>query len=275
MENRYKISYDIKRYTITNIKFKQGDVDSSVLEISLFDDGVPVDISGENIEFRFLKPDKTIVYQDFSNGVTILDATKGRVSCVLKSNTLAVPGIVKCEIHRGKDNKQLTTPTFNFLVESSIGEDGIKSTNYIKLIDSKLIDWQSQIDSIQSDYNDLKRIIIDENQAANLQNQINSANVQITKNSQQISDMQAYVGYTDNDIVGVEVDFKNKVFTRLAGAVGKILVPTLIQSKLLVEEKDVLLQMMERFLLIMVKQLTQKQVLYYKKLQKWKNLCNR
>ncbi|WP_392462388.1 phage tail protein [Streptococcus parasuis] len=36
-----------------------------------------------------------------------------------------------------------------------------------------------------------------------------------------ISDLQAFVGYTDADIYGVEVDFKNKVFTRLAGAVNK------------------------------------------------------
>lgn len=37
----------------------------------------------------------------------------------------------------------------------------------------------------------------------------------------QISDLQSYVGYTDTDIVGVEVDFKNKKFTRLAGAVNR------------------------------------------------------
>lgn len=37
----------------------------------------------------------------------------------------------------------------------------------------------------------------------------------------QISDLQAFVGYTDADIYGVEVDFKNKAFKRLAGAVNK------------------------------------------------------
>lgn len=36
-----------------------------------------------------------------------------------------------------------------------------------------------------------------------------------------ISDLQAFVGYTDTDIVGVEVDFKNRKFTRLAGAVNR------------------------------------------------------
>lgn len=36
-----------------------------------------------------------------------------------------------------------------------------------------------------------------------------------------ISNLQAYIGYTDNDIYGVEADFRNKTFTRLAGAVNK------------------------------------------------------
>ena len=37
----------------------------------------------------------------------------------------------------------------------------------------------------------------------------------------EITDIQSFIGYTDADIYGVEVDFKNKKFTRLAGAVGK------------------------------------------------------
>lgn len=37
----------------------------------------------------------------------------------------------------------------------------------------------------------------------------------------EITDIQSYIGYTDADIYGVEVDFKNQRFTRLAGAVGK------------------------------------------------------
>ncbi len=36
-----------------------------------------------------------------------------------------------------------------------------------------------------------------------------------------ISDIKSFIGYTDNNIVGVEADFKNKKFTRLAGAVNK------------------------------------------------------
>lgn len=35
------------------------------------------------------------------------------------------------------------------------------------------------------------------------------------------SDLSGYIGYTDNDIYGLEADFENSVFTRLAGAVRK------------------------------------------------------
>lgn len=37
----------------------------------------------------------------------------------------------------------------------------------------------------------------------------------------EIADLKAFVGYSDGDIYGVEVDFKNSKFTRLAGAVNR------------------------------------------------------
>lgn len=37
----------------------------------------------------------------------------------------------------------------------------------------------------------------------------------------EIADLKAYIGYTDDDIVGVEADFANNKFTRLAGAVNR------------------------------------------------------
>lgn len=40
------------------------------------------------------------------------------------------------------------------------------------------------------------------------------------KTTQEVDEVKAYIGYTDEDIVGLCVDFENKTFTRLAGAVG-------------------------------------------------------
>ncbi|MGN1201824.1 MAG: hypothetical protein ACI4RF_00900 [Eubacterium sp.] len=38
--------------------------------------------------------------------------------------------------------------------------------------------------------------------------------------SNEVEDIKAYIGYTDSDILGLQVDFENKTFTRLAGAAG-------------------------------------------------------
>lgn len=43
--------------------------------------------------------------------------------------------------------------------------------------------------------------------------------IQVLEN--EIADLKAFVGYSESDIYGVEVDFKNKKFTRLAGAVNR------------------------------------------------------
>lgn len=40
------------------------------------------------------------------------------------------------------------------------------------------------------------------------------------KTTQEVEDIKAYIGYTDDDIVGLCVDFENKTFKRLAGAVN-------------------------------------------------------
>lgn len=37
----------------------------------------------------------------------------------------------------------------------------------------------------------------------------------------EMSEIEAYIGYTDEDIAGIEADFENNTFTRLAGAIGK------------------------------------------------------
>ena len=42
----------------------------------------------------------------------------------------------------------------------------------------------------------------------------------ITNLQNQIDDLKGYVGYTEDDIIGVEVDLDNNSFTRIAGAVG-------------------------------------------------------
>ena len=58
-------------------------------------------------------------------------------------------------------------------------------------------------------------------QATDKAAEISASAEQIAENSANIEDIKAYIGYTDEDIVGLCVDYENKMFSRLAGAVGK------------------------------------------------------
>lgn len=160
LENRYKFNYDIKKETTVDIKFKQGNIDSSVLEVTLLDNRANIDITGEEIEFRFKKPDNTIVFQDFQSGVKIVDNKKGRIECILMANTIAASGIVVCDIHRKKAGRELTTLSFNFMVEESINGDMIISSNYISAIDNKLIEINNNEEERKKTHLDFKGDIV-------------------------------------------------------------------------------------------------------------------
>ena len=138
MENRYKITIDMKNRVISNIKFKQGDTDSSVLEINLVDNSLAVDVTGQTIVFNFAKSDGTIVTQNITTGVSIINALTGNFQCILKNDTLAAPGLVNCEITFSDSGKILSTVTFNFNVAKSIGIGEI-STNYISQIETIIV----------------------------------------------------------------------------------------------------------------------------------------
>lgn len=50
---------------------------------------------------------------------------------------------------------------------------------------------------------------------------LNDVNEEISDTNADIADLKAYIGYTDGDILGLQADFENNVFTRLGAAVGK------------------------------------------------------
>lgn len=58
---------------------------------------------------------------------------------------------------------------------------------------------------------------------ADTNNYFTSDNVEgaLSETGMKINELEGYIGYTSSDIYGVEVDFKNNKFTRLANAIGK------------------------------------------------------
>ena len=155
MENRYSLILDFKQSSFTNIKFVQNDIDTSVLEFMICNQGVPVNLTDQVVTFAFLKSDQTLVLQDVSSGVSTLDATNGKIECILKSQTLAAVGIVKAEISFSDvSGKKLSTAQFNFTVTASIDNgEGILSSNQITVIDAKLLDIQAQYNDDSTQWN--------------------------------------------------------------------------------------------------------------------------
>ena len=149
MENRYKLTIDLKSKMITNnTLFKQGNAGTSVLEITLVDEGLPVNITGQTLQFNFLRSDNAVVSQDNTTGVTILDALTGKFECVLKAATLAVDGKVEAEIVFTEGVNVLSSTTFIFYVDASIG---LLSIKYISSIVGALEGWQNTFLTSQND----------------------------------------------------------------------------------------------------------------------------
>ena len=72
--------------------------------------------------------------------------------------------------------------------------------------------------------------------------------------------LQKQIIPTPFPIYGVEVDYENKTFVRLAGAVGRQMVQILTASLLSVAEEGATLQIMEQLMLTMVMRGTLKMV---------------
>jgi len=161
MENRFLLTLDFKLKTTRSISFVQNNVGTSVLEISVVDGGQVtdpatglltggnvIDITGQTISLAFLKPDNTLVIQDETTGVAILDALVGKLECILLSNTLAATGVIKAEVSFSKDGNKLSTTQFNFTVSKSLDNgSGVLSSNQIPIIEAQIEEWQTEFDA--------------------------------------------------------------------------------------------------------------------------------
>ena len=124
----YRIYADTRNENTGKIVAKQNDTKTRYLDITVTDNGIPVDLTGCEVRIYGRKKDGT----EFYNDGTIQDATKGR--CLFEATTqmLAYAGQnVSCEIVVFKDNEQIlsTMPFDIFVAESLMGENAIESSN--------------------------------------------------------------------------------------------------------------------------------------------------
>lgn len=136
--------------------------------------------------------------QDGTDGIGIASSEinkNGELVITYSNNTVDNLGVVV-----GADGKDGTNGTNG--VDGIDGKDGIGITN-------------AEINTsgeLTLTYSDVK--------SANLGKVVGADGKDGADLSNEVEDIKAYIGYTDDDIVGLCVDYENKTFTRLAGAVG-------------------------------------------------------
>lgn len=124
----YRIYADTRNENTGKIVAKQNDTKTRYLDITVTDNGIPVDLTGCEVRIYGRKKDGT----EFYNDGTLQDATKGR--CLFEATTqmLSYAGHnVNCEVVVFKDNEQIlsTMPFDIFVVESLMGASAIESSN--------------------------------------------------------------------------------------------------------------------------------------------------
>ena len=97
------------------------------------------------------------------------------------------------------------------------GKDGTNGTNGIDGIDGK-----DGIGITNAEINNSGELILtySNGTSVNLGKVVGADGKDGADLSNEVEDIKAYIGYTDDDIVGLCVDYENKTFTRLAGAVN-------------------------------------------------------
>ena len=129
-------------------------------------------------------------------------------------------GIASSEINK---NGELVITYFNNTVDNLgvvVGADGKDGTNGTNGIDGT--NGKDGIGITNAEINASGELILtySNGTSANLGKVVGTDGKDGADLSNEVEDIKSYIGYTDDDIVGLCVDYENKTFTRLAGAVG-------------------------------------------------------
>ncbi|MBC5627613.1 hypothetical protein H8S20_01755, partial [Clostridium sp. NSJ-6] len=153
--------------------FEFKELDNAVIRLSLFKDSVEFDITGQTLKLGAKTNDGL---KEQTEGFTI---NKNNLDIDLK-NSILVPGEVEIDLELKDANGAMTTASFFITVKSKVLNDkAVEGTNEYDT-------FTKTVAKVEEDYKGLRRIIIDENQAANLQDQVNQTNAHLEANIQQI-----------------------------------------------------------------------------------------
>ena len=127
-ETYNKLLVDVNAEVVDIITAVQDDTNSRYLDVVLYNNGVPVDLTGHEVRIYLRKPETG---QEVWNDGEITDAVNGRCQFLMTTQALAEIGYLKAQISIWKDNTEiLSTQIFNILVTESLRTTGsIESSN--------------------------------------------------------------------------------------------------------------------------------------------------
>lgn len=123
-----RLELDVNKKPNSIITEVQGDSNSRYLDVSLFNNGVPLDLTGHEVKIFMEKPENG--GEIWNNGV-ITDATAGRCEFLMTAEALSKVGHLQTQISVWKDNTEiLSTQVFEiYVTKTLLGNSSVESSN--------------------------------------------------------------------------------------------------------------------------------------------------
>lgn len=244
--NHTKMTLEInscKNYEILEVR--QGDKGSRIIDFAFTVNGETVDLASTMSAKVNATVDDVIVADSVA---AVVDTENNVVTVTLTDTMLALSGICKMDIVLTENDEIITAETVCLRVGKSVINDDSKAfpgASSIAEITKEVENARGSSNSLgarldktdKSIARKLDSMPFDDEPKYNSPCYLTSGTVYKALLSKadktetdnllgnkadkaDVDDVKAFVGYTDDDIVGLCVDYENKTFTRLAGAVG-------------------------------------------------------
>lgn len=108
----------------------QGDQNSRYLDIYLFNNGIPIDLTGHTVRIYMCRPN-TNPLEEFFNDGEITEAARGRCQFLLSTQALAKEGMLEAQVSIWRGTEEiLSTQVFKIMVTTNLRTNGsIESSN--------------------------------------------------------------------------------------------------------------------------------------------------
>ena len=122
-----KLQIDVNEKINSIVTAVAQDTKSRYLDVSLYENGMPIDLSGHTVRIYAEKEDKTVSY----NQGEVTDAKNGRCQFEMTNQMLAVAGNLKVQISIWGGNSEIlsTAPFIIYIIPSLRDDEALESTN--------------------------------------------------------------------------------------------------------------------------------------------------